>query len=278
MGFDYRDFLREEFERRCNKNTHYSLRAFARDLGVAPSLLSENLNHKRGLSRSTANQISTKLGLTQIEYKLFTLGVEAEHGRTPRTRAIAHKKIKEIFQDNRLTLSLSEDAFRVISDWYNYALLELVELPDFKNEIVWIAKRLGISQSIAKIAMERLLNLGLLKSNSNGTLSTSDRFTTILSNAPSRSIKKYHSQILRLAESSLYQDPIDERDFSSITFTIDSRKMDEARNLIKEFRRRFAEQMTNSQQNDSIYNLSIQFFRIDQKTIESKQDNTKRRK
>ncbi|NUM59851.1 MAG: hypothetical protein HUU56_14525 [Bdellovibrionaceae bacterium] len=34
---DYRDYIREEFLKRLSKNPQYSLRAFAKNIGLAPS-------------------------------------------------------------------------------------------------------------------------------------------------------------------------------------------------------------------------------------------------
>jgi len=45
---DYRVWLVDEFSQRKQKNTAYSLRAFARDLGISATCLSEVLAKKRG--------------------------------------------------------------------------------------------------------------------------------------------------------------------------------------------------------------------------------------
>ena len=41
---DYIEIVKNEFERRKSKNKSYSLRAYARDLGISPSYLSKLLN------------------------------------------------------------------------------------------------------------------------------------------------------------------------------------------------------------------------------------------
>jgi hypothetical protein len=47
---DYRAFLKSELEERMEKNSSYSLRAFARDLTVSPQMLSLVLNGKKTTS------------------------------------------------------------------------------------------------------------------------------------------------------------------------------------------------------------------------------------
>ena len=63
------------------------------------------------------------------------------------------------------------EIFKIIGDWYHCAILELTYLSDFKAEPNWIAKKLGIGYLEAKLALERLISLGLLvKENGNYTV------------------------------------------------------------------------------------------------------------
>ena len=51
---DYREFLRRELTRRVQRNPAYSLRAFARDIRVSPSTLSEALRGRFDFSAPQA--------------------------------------------------------------------------------------------------------------------------------------------------------------------------------------------------------------------------------
>jgi len=61
------DFLTTIFNERKEKNPRYSLRAFARSLGVSSGQLSEILSGKRPLSHKLARRISIALALTDEE-------------------------------------------------------------------------------------------------------------------------------------------------------------------------------------------------------------------
>jgi hypothetical protein len=63
----YRDLLKRELESRCGRNPRYSLRAFAKDLGLSAPRLSHVLNGRFGLSRAAAEAIADKLGLVGVE-------------------------------------------------------------------------------------------------------------------------------------------------------------------------------------------------------------------
>lgn len=61
------DYLISIFNERKDKNSRYSLRAFARSLGVSSGQLSEILSGKRPLSHKLARRISIALALTEEE-------------------------------------------------------------------------------------------------------------------------------------------------------------------------------------------------------------------
>ena len=54
------------------------------------------------------------------------------------------------------------DTFAVISDWYHYAILSLLEVTDARLDPRWISKRLGINRLEARLAIERLKRLSLI--------------------------------------------------------------------------------------------------------------------
>ena len=61
------EFLMTTFNERKDKNPRYSLRAFARSLGVSSGQLSEILSGKRPLSHKLARRIAIALALTEEE-------------------------------------------------------------------------------------------------------------------------------------------------------------------------------------------------------------------
>ena len=90
----YRDFMLRELERRQRKNPSYSLRAFARDLEVPSSRLSEILNRKMGLSETRAVALADKLNLSSSEREFFIDLALAEHARSAVIKEMAQRRIQ----------------------------------------------------------------------------------------------------------------------------------------------------------------------------------------
>ena len=90
---DYRSILKSEFAQRCDRNSGYSLRAFARDLKIHPSRLSAVLNGKKGLSKDSASDVAKILGFAPREAEMFCDLVEATHARSAAARGIAQASL-----------------------------------------------------------------------------------------------------------------------------------------------------------------------------------------
>lgn len=98
--YDYRKALAKELLRRRQRNPRYSLRAFARDLIVPASMLSEILNRRAGLSHATALRLINKIELPKEEVGAFLNSVILHHARDEQKRtdalmALRHQKLHE---------------------------------------------------------------------------------------------------------------------------------------------------------------------------------------
>jgi uncharacterized protein (TIGR02147 family) len=257
----YRTILREELEARCERNPRYSLRAFARDLGVTSSRLSEVMGGRYGLSREAAHEIAKKLSYNDEECRRFCDLVDAQHARAQKDRRAAKARLDVNSVDyQQLTL----DSFQVISDWYHYAILELTLVQDYEDNIEWMARRLGISPHIVSAAVERLQRLDLLTVQE-GVLKASDGFTATPSGIPSDALKKFHRQLLEKALISIDLQNVEERDLSHMILAVNSKDIPEAKEEIKTFRRKFDARFGAAIKKDEVYCLGIQFFRLQEK-------------
>jgi uncharacterized protein (TIGR02147 family) len=262
QAITYRTLLQREYALRKRRNASYSLRAFARDLGLPAPKLSQALRGIRGFSAERANAIAEKLRLSSSERELFVSLVEREHARSK----IAKRKADELvqaFMEEQGFGELDLERFKIISDWYHFAILELTEVKGFRAEPQWIAKRLSISIAEVELAIQRLLDFGLLTEKDQSLVQTQIDLATP-SGIPSRELREHHSQILQKADRALEDVSIHERDFSAVTLAISQEDLPEARAMLKEFRRRFTQRMQANPNKDRVYCVALQFFPLDQ--------------
>ena len=124
----YQSILMNELQNRRQKNQRFSMRAFARILDMSPAHLSCLINGKKNLTPKQAKKIVEKLNLSDSENQALIQDVAGL-----RTKS---------FQIPELQI-LSDDEFKLISDWYHIAILHLSQLPN-RAHARWISDQLGI--------------------------------------------------------------------------------------------------------------------------------------
>ena len=230
---EFRIWLQDEFSRRCRTNSSYSLRAFAKQLEFDSSTLSQILSGKRKISEKVAEKIYAKIGRPPVQNPSQT--------------------------DSTKYMLLSMDAFTVISDWYHYAIMDLTLVKKFKSDHVWIASQLQISPLEAKLAIERLLRLGMLVQK-NGKLKLSKiTNTNYVEGQTSSAHKEYQRQIITKALHAIDNCPQDKKDITSMTIAANSKKLKEAKEKIKKFRRDLCTFLEDGEK-DSVYQLGVQLY------------------
>lgn len=239
------EILKDIYEDRKTRNRKYSMRAFARDLGISPGRLSEMLTGQNIPGPRLTQRLVTALKMTP-EQSQGLVGVVQNQKKTKRETGGA--------------LQLKTDEFAVIANREHFSLLCLMETSNFKSDIDWMSKRLGISKAAVSEALDRLERLGLVKQ-SRGIYKSTHKDLTTSHDIPSEAIQQYHRQGLNHATQSLLEDPPDFRDITSIEMPADIRKLKEVKNHIRDFRRKMAKLLEDGEQTE-VYRLNIQLVPV----------------
>ncbi len=243
-GADFRLVLQQAFVERCRKNPSYSLRAFAKALGVDASPLSAILRGRRPLTPKMKKRLGLALGMKLDEIKSFA-NLEAPS--------------QSDFQ--QITL----DTYAIVSDWYHYAILELIRVRDFKPDFQYISKTLGISKTEVQIAIERLQRLGLLDIKENGQwVDTTSKglATNITDDLTSLASRKLQRQILEMSIKALEELPTDIRSHTSMTMAVNPEDLIEAKKRIRKFRRELCLFFERNKNPSQVYHLGISLYPV----------------
>lgn len=256
----FEKYLTHIFEKRCQKNTSYSLRAFARDLGIPSANLSRALSGARGFSKDTLKQISTRLALSEQERQLLESLCEKQFGKSKKSKEEAEVKLKQalLYQ-----VKIANEKVSLISDWYHMAILALMDSNSFKSDIKWIAEQLNIHEKVVEVAIERLVSVGAINKENGKLISTGNLFVDPRG-VPSSAVKEFHHQIIKKADESIDMQGLDDRDIASLVMCFDKSKMKAAKEKIRKFREEFeAEFGPNEKASEQeVYAMGIQFYQI----------------
>tara|TARA_B100001248_G_scaffold251745_2_gene227202 strand:- start:23428 stop:24207 length:780 start_codon:yes stop_codon:yes gene_type:complete len=239
---NFQKFLEQEYLKRLGKNSSYSIRAFAKDININDSTLSQILRGKRNLSKKKQEEIGLKLGLSLAA--LRKIQGEAAAGKIP-------YKI------------LREDQYDVVANWYYDVILEMVDLDNFRLDAKWIAKKLEISTNEATLALQKLIRSNYLICDDKG------KWHNNLKNITSAedndfdhiALQNFQTQMRERAIASIKNDGAKDKNHSSYTVAMDQDLFPEIKEEIKIFRRKIAELIEEkSKKRDCVGNLQISFF------------------
>lgn len=254
---DYRTYLNEVLAERCSKNPELSLRSFAAKLGLSASFLSRVLSGQRKLSLATGLQISKKLKLSESAANYFASLIEIEHLPNDQERIEYFKNLSKRY--GRTSEIIPIEQFKLISQWYHFAILSLSKTTDFNDDPMWMASRLGISPHQARSALERLVKMGFL-SKTNGTylalnnanIKTSEDFSEL-------AIRENHKEQMKNAARALDEVNVDLREFINLAVNIDAKDVKKAKSILREFINRFNFEFDRNSSED-VFQLNLQFF------------------
>lgn len=210
---DARFYLRREYEARHVRNPSYSWRSYARDLKLSPSMLSEFLKGRYGLSRAKATQVSQMLHLESEHTEHFIDLLEAEFHRADRVRKMAKLRIAERTQTR--DTHVSREILTSILDWTYFALLEVAGLDKGKiSEHGW-SQPFRSAATHLQDSLRRLVDLKLLRQNGD-QLIPSEEVTIAGDQLEPAETQKLHSQVLDLAQRALTDLEPHEREATSV--------------------------------------------------------------
>ncbi len=255
-----REFLAEELARRTQANPRYSQRAFARQLGLSAGELSEVMRGKRALSVRSALRIANSLGFKPIEtQRLLHL---CQFDKT-QVNSGTEQTYVALSEDERNSRDLSMDLFRVVSDWFCFAILNLADTDGFRFDSAWIAKRLGVSVAEARVGLERLERVGLIERDSKNRLIVAKDYVLSPSGIPSEAIRNYHRQILERAIQALETQSVSEREVTGVGLAIDPRDMSEIQKQVSDFHDKIvADFARTGSRAKEVYQLESVLFRL----------------
>ncbi len=255
------EYIRGELQTRRARRPEYSLRAFARDLNMSPSTISEVLNGKVGLSPLKSQMLARKLRLAAPHDEQFVDLISARHARSAKARQESEMRVAARLRS--MSSHLSIEKFKVISDWHHNAILELVDLSAKYHSVEALARALKIEKAAVSGAVDRLIAVGELAIVEK-VWSTRSAVTVTGEGVPSAAIKQYHTQIFKKAQDALYQQKFEECDFQSSFFCVDSRDLPNLKTDLLRLRRELIAKYGHSPERDSVYNISLQLFKINE--------------
>ncbi len=270
---DYREFLKEAGLPKSPYNQKNTLMKWAKRLGYrSPSSLTMVLRGQRLPSQEMLDAFEKDFQLSSLEREYFELLIKIEKAEKKNQDPLPLlQKLEKLSLKNRwAALGLKE--FSSISEWYFLAIKQLTSLSDFEENNEWIRKKLRkkVTPSQIQYALETMLELGILKRNTDGQIIHGDHPRTTSNDIPSSAIKKHHAGMIHQSLNALEEQPVEERQFSSLTLKFDKKKVSEAKSVLLKFLQDFNNRFY-AENGDSVYQVNLQLFDLTTKKVSSQE-------
>jgi transcriptional regulator with XRE-family HTH domain len=145
----FRNRLEAAFAVRREKNSRYSLRAFASFLGADHSTVSQILRGSRPVPVARIRAWGKKIGLGAEEVAAYI--------------AAGHLPDAAVLERQRQLAHWTAEAMSIVAEPVHYEIIRLSRTETFRADCRWIANVTGFTVDEVNLAASRLLRLGLME-------------------------------------------------------------------------------------------------------------------
>ncbi|HEX2957795.1 MAG TPA: TIGR02147 family protein [Chitinispirillaceae bacterium] len=277
---DYREYLKDLIREKKHQKSSYSIRLLSIKSGIkSPGFLSMVLNNKRNITEELAQKIAAALGLGKKEERYFLLMVEYTHTKRIESKHDILQQMLMLSRTNPVR-NLLPDQFDFYDKWYYSVIRELVEVTEVSDSNVdRIAELLEpqLKPREVRQALEILTRLGLIHKNEKGQYKRNDTLVSCGEDVRSVVIGKYQTTMIELSSAALQKVPREQRDFSTVTLSIDNSAFLQIKDCCSRFRKEILGIASHVENPDSIFQINIQCFpvlKVNQEKIKAAKSST----
>ena len=241
--------LERQYAKRQRVNARYSRRAFARQLGVDSSTLSQILARKRAVGMQLRSRLVGKLELPpEDKDALLTWPLRRTLPSPPPATDYT---------------TLTDEQIEAAASWEFFATLSALEIPRVKGSPRRIAELLGSDVTTIRRCLDTLIQFGYARKHG-AAYEACDVALTAPPSLKREHLIKAHLNHIRLIQERLtksFADPVVNvgQDVTGITVAGDSKRLGEAKEMLRDFRRSMAKFLQGGTV-DTVYRLNLQLF------------------
>jgi uncharacterized protein (TIGR02147 family) len=263
------DFLNATFLKKSQENPKFSLRAFARKLGLSPGSLHSLLTKKKRLSVERSHEIAEKLQLTEKERDYFTLLVQKDSTKNPKLKASLIEKanlLNPVLKTGQREL-LEADHYSVLENWYGFAILEcLARVKPRGGSSHWkrhtLARALQLTTAEVNSSIDRFTRLGWVEELDSGSLHYKKTGILAKSEKAENAFHPFYlSSIQKMIGTIDSQSPV-EKYIGAETIGFDPTQLPAVKKLADEFLDNVLKISRESKVNSELYQCFFSFHRL----------------
>ena len=239
--------FRSIFLRAKERNPSFSMRAFAKSVGMSVTMVSLVMSGRRPASPGSVKKVILRGKLSSKERLTLVQWLSDKS-----------KNVNDTLPQNEEVFTvLSVDHFGVIAAPEHFEILTYLSMRRAKGSLAGIASDLNLEEESVSQVIERLARLRLIRKEKRRYIPTNNALETPKGVA-SKSIRAYHRAKLDKYIENLEALPVEARDFSCISMVIQSKKIAQFRDDVEVFRRHMFKKYHDTEHGDQVMDLACQ--------------------
>lgn len=260
------DFLLDQWKDLKKKNPRFSIRAWAKRMGLGShSTLYLSMFKNKSFAPQLVDALTTYFKFNAVEDEYFKTLILSTECKDEEELASLKEKLNFLGRKIASQPTYIYDQ-QIQANPLSFFILELVELIRLPNSPSKIKGLLKVDYSLEEVQtiLDVLIKSGFLKISPDNYLSR-DKSRYLFSEPDSinSAVKDYHEKLCALASKTIKKQTMHEREFNGITLNINLNRLPEikayVRNFVQDFTLMFDEP---SAENGSTYQLATQVFKI----------------
>jgi uncharacterized protein (TIGR02147 family) len=273
---DYREFLRDWFQYKKMQQPGFSCTVFARITGMkSHAFFGMVISGKRNLTHKSIRAFAKALALKPNEYNYFEKLVLFNQATSVTDRNFYFEQLRHAELSSRSSQQLVEklqNASSLLRHWYTVAIFEMTKCADFRADKEWLSSALKnrVTPLQAQDAWNELVAAKLLvKDVKTGHWIQN---TGLIDIDPARLdfvIQNFHLEMLRRSSDAIQNEPLEDRELSSLTLAVTEEDWRTLRGEIKEFRKRLNREYSREEsKSNRVIAVNMQLLCLTEKTGE----------
>jgi uncharacterized protein (TIGR02147 family) len=268
---DYRQFIKDYYERHKAVNPAFSYRYLAEKAGInSAPFFKFVLEGKRNLTKSTLLKTCVALSLKDKEAEYFENLVFFNQAKTVKEKTQFFDRLIAL-QKARNILRIRQDQYAYFGEWHHCIIRELAAMTDFKEDYATLGKMLkpSISAEKAGDSVKLLLEMGFLRKE-NGRYFQSEPLLSTGFGIQSYQIIRHQIKMLEMAIEAFERCAPEDRIASSTTMSMSRKTFEKLIGKMRDFRTHVMEVARQDEGPEAVYQMTMNLFSMTSKRVQGK--------
>lgn len=254
---DYRKFARDCYLTAKAAHGTVSLATLARKVGVTRMSVKHVLDGKRHIAESRIKAFARALNLDPAASDYFRKLVLLNKAKNDEERVRLLENITSTTMSPYGELYLDEPSIGFYRHWIYPVIAELSYVRGFRPEAEWIQRHLAfpVERRTVEAALADLDRMGFLKGGrrAQAKIKVPAGFRSII-------YKRFVTDMAKQACTAVGKQAAEDRQFSTLTVSVDETRFKQAKALVEEFRHRLHDLLANDAECDRVIHVNVQLF------------------